>query len=119
MDKNKPLMFGPLDHLELITTDSKITDQVTNNDCCDIIAVNLTLCAFYTEKIMYYELVQILIDDFIRTMYCRLANETTRILPKRLFLNHYNAKYSIYIADSNTVKVRLLARNRNIQQIFR
>lgn len=105
VDKDKPLTFGPSDHLELITTDSMSTERFDNREPCDLIFLNLSLCAFYTEKIMYYELAQFFTDDLIRTLYCRMGNEKMKVLPKRIFLNHHEAKYSIYIADPSTVKV--------------
>lgn len=105
LDKDKPLYFGSSDHIELITTDDKDILSLQDMGYCDILLMNLSLCAFYTEKIMYYELVQYLIEDLIRTIYCRLSNEQVSVLPKRIFLNHNNAKYSVYVDEPSALKV--------------
>lgn len=75
----------------------------------DILVANMTLCIYYKKNIMFYELIKFLLQDFIRSLYCRIGEGEQRKLPKRILCRYNTSLFSLY-SFGDEIKVCLKER---------
>ena len=75
----------------------------------EVVIINMTLYAIYKNNIMFYELVKFLLQDFVKSLYCRIGEGEQRKLPKRIFCKYHDSLFSLY-SFGEEIKVSLTGR---------